>query len=238
MSFDDGELMALSSLQHLLFCERQAALIHVENAWIDNALTIDGQHAHRRVDETAPRRERRGDTVILRALWLKSEGLGLIGKADVVEAYRIYDEPDSPIEKNLQATTLDGLPGFWRFFPVEYKRGKPKQHRADEVQLCAQAICLEEMKGVTVPAGALFYGRTKRRHEVVFDQELRSLVEIAAKKMRRLIDSGETPKPEIDARCQGCSFKAICLPDGVGGTEVASHISRMINDHLGETESL
>ncbi len=238
MTTADDCLIPLSALQHLLFCERQAALIHVEKIWIDNAYTVDGSHAHRRVDDTAPRRERRGDTVILRGLWLRSDKMGLIGRADVVEIHRTRDAVNGcEVAAERDAVSVDGLPGLWRFFPVEYKRGKPKQHRADEVQLCAQAMCIEEMNRVNVDSGALFYGRTQRRHEVEFDVELRGLVEQAASRMKFLIDMGMTPKPHIDSRCKLCSLAEVCHPCARPGKDASAYLISMIQGHLDEADS-
>ena len=141
--FTEDDLLPISALQHLLFCERQCALIHVEGLWADNVLTVEGTHMHRRSDEGAD--EKRDGVRIVRALPLRSLRLGLAGRADVVEFHR-------------------GEPGAaWAPFPVEYKRGRAKRERCDQVQLCAQALCLEEMLGVEIPAGALFYGQAPPR---------------------------------------------------------------------------
>ena len=164
MSFTEDDLLPISALQHLLFCERQAALIHLEQLWAENTLTVQGRHLHERVD-TAPG-ESRGDVRFARALPLRSLRLGLVGRADLVELHRI---PADAAEAGEPGASLPGVPGVWRPFPVEYKRGRPKPHHADLVQLCAQALCLEEMLGTPVPAGALFYGETRRRHDVAFD---------------------------------------------------------------------
>lgn len=233
----DADLVPLSALQHLMFCERQSALIHVEKIWIDNAYTVDGHHAHRRVDADAPRRERRGDTVILRGLWLRSERLGLIGRADAVEIHRADDDSsDTDGNEIPDAVAVEGLPGRWRFYPIEYKRGRPKRHRADEVQLCAQAMCIEEMNDVRIASGSLFYGRTQRRLEVQFDDQLRRLVEHAAMRMRRIIDDGITPAPHHDARCDQCSLAEACLPAGLQNRDHQPYLAGMIRDHLDEGE--
>ncbi|MDE0651031.1 MAG: CRISPR-associated protein Cas4, partial [Gammaproteobacteria bacterium] len=166
--YTDDELVPLSALQHLLYCERQCALIHQEQSWVDNRLTVEGLHLHRRVDSGND--ETRRNLVVLRGLPVRSAKLGLSGKADVVEFRRIACG---------SGVVLDGREGFWSPRPVEYKRGRPKRHRADEVQLCAQALCLEEMFDVRVSCGDLFYGAGKRRSEVVFDEELRRTTEEA-----------------------------------------------------------
>jgi len=189
--FDIDDLIQLSALQHMDFCPRQCALIHVEQTWSENRLTAEGRIMHEHVHEEG--RESRGDVRIERGVALRSLRLGLIGKADVVEYHR-------------QAG------GSWRPFPVEYKRGKPKPDHSDKIQLCAQAICLEEMLGETIPTGALFYGRTRRRLDVVFDEELRRETEEAARLVHELIASGKTPKPLYAKKCDLCSLLDLCNP--------------------------
>jgi len=199
--FDDSDLLPLAALQHLLFCERQCALIYIERVWDENRLTAQGRLLHERVHERED--ETRGDVRIARGLRLRSLRLGLTGQADVVE---FHQQPD----------------GTWRPFPVEYKRGRPKAHEADRTQLCAQALCLEEMLGVPVPAGALFYGATRRREEMVFDAALRAIVESAARRLHELFDAGITPPPVYEKKCENCSLIAQCkprMPQGRGAVE-------------------
>lgn len=204
--FTEDDLLPLSALQHLLFCERQCALIHLEQIWVENPLTAEGRQLHERVDSGVG--ESRGDVHLARGLPLRSLWLGLSGKADVVEMHRVLgDEPGA---------NLPGLDGRWRAFPVEYKRGKPKSHRADEVQLCAQALCLEEMLGAPVPAGALFYAQTRRRLDVAFDSSLRQLTEETSARLHRLIASGTTPMPVREPKCDRCSLLEVCMPDAPG----------------------
>jgi len=202
--FSEDDLLPLSALQHLLFCERQCALIHIERVWVDNPLTVEGSHLHQRVD--AGESESRGDVRTARALPLRSLRLGLSGKADAVELRRLPEGSE-------EGAVVPGAAGRWRPFPVEYKRGKPKSHRADEVQLCAQALCLEEMLGTAVPAGALFYGQTRRRLEVAFDEALRRLTEESAVRLHQLFTSGLTPRPIREPKCDQCSLLGVCLPD-------------------------
>jgi CRISPR-associated exonuclease Cas4 len=219
--YDEDELLPLSALQHLVFCERQAALIHIERVWADNPLTVEGSHLHERADTGES--ESRGDVRIARSLPLRCLRLGLSGKSDIVEFHRIADEVPDPIT----GSEVPGRSGLWRPFPVEYKRGKPKLHQADEVQLCAQALCLEEMLGVAVPAGALFYGQTRRRLDVRFDPDLRSATEEAAERMHRLIASGQTPPPVREPKCDQCSLFDLCLPDALAHS-AQSYISRFL----------
>lgn len=197
MEVDD--LMPLSGLQHLIFCERQFALIHVEQLWAENALTISGRQLHERAD--LPGESRGASVRVARALPLRSDRLRLSGKADVVEFHR---------------ETGDAGVILWRPFPVEYKRGRPKTGGADEVQLCAQAICLEEMLRLEVPRGALFYGKTRRRKTVEFTPVLRSRVESAARRCHELFDARVTPRVARHKGCDRCSLLELCLP-GVTG---------------------
>ena len=185
----EDELVPISALQHMLYCPRQCALIHTEQQWSENRYTAEGHILHKRTDAGAD--ERRGDVRVERAVPLRSLRLGVSGVADVVE---MRD---------------DGCP-----YPVEYKRGRPKAHRADEVQLCAQAICLEEMLGKPVPEGALFYGRNRRRKVIAFDVGLRALTEHIAADTRQMLAVGETPLPEyVPRKCGACSLKEICQPE-------------------------
>jgi CRISPR-associated exonuclease Cas4 len=154
--FPESSLIPLSALQHLAFCERQCALIHIEQAWEENRLTAEGRLMHERVHEQDS--ESRGDLYIVRGLKLRSLKLGLTGVADVVEFHR----------GETGGVTILGKKGEWRPFPVEYKRGKPKKDSCDEVQLCGQAMCLEEMLGITIGSGALYYGSQHKRHDVAF----------------------------------------------------------------------
>lgn len=189
--YTEDDLIQLSALQHMAFCPRQCALIHVEQTWTESGLTAEGRIMHERVHDED--RESRGNVRIESGVPLRSLRMGLIGKADVVEFHRKSDED-------------------WQPFPVEYKRGKPKMDHCDKVQLCAQAMCLEEMLNVPIPAGAIFYGQTRHRLEVIFDEALRRETEDAAKQVHALIESGSTPKPVYAKRCERCSLKAECLP--------------------------
>lgn len=185
---EDG-LIPLSALQHHLFCARQCALIHVEGLWAEDGATAEGRLLHAKVDAAGP--ESRPGVRILRGVALRSLTLGVAGRADVVE---LHGTPPQP-------------------FPVEYKRGKPKAHRADEVQLCAQAICLEEMLATAVPEGALFYDTTRRRLAVRFDAALRDLTYAVAEAARGNILAGCTPPPVHGRYCARCSLRDLCQPE-------------------------
>lgn len=189
------EPIPLSALQHAVYCLRQAALIHVERLWAENRFTAEGAVLHAVADKGGGRRSRGVRQVM--SLPLASRRLNLSGVADVVE-FRTVGDREVP-------------------FPVEHKRGKPKLHRADEVQLCAQGVCLEEMLGLPVPEGALFYAETRRRVVVAFDAELRATVEAAAADLARVFASGETPAPTpLRSRCRACSLHDLCRPDAAG----------------------
>ena len=200
----DDEMIMLSALQHAVFCMRQCALIHLEGIWTENHLTATGRILHERVDNGM--HETRRDVRLATALRLVSRRLGVIGIADMVEFHRV-GEGGAP---------LPGLSGRWMPFPVEYKHGKPKIHRADEVQLCAQAMCLEEMLNVEIPSGALFYGTTRRRMEVRFDAGLRALTESTAEKVHQLFSSGTIPPAEYGKWCESCSLLDSCNPKSQG----------------------
>lgn len=214
----DGEDFAMiSALQHYMFCKRQCALIHLEGIWSENWLTATGRIMHDRVDASAS--ETRRNLRQATALRLFSRRLGITGIADMVEFHRADAGLDGSGRKI--AVRLSGTSGFWRPFPVEYKRGKPKEHRADEVQLCAQAFCLEEMLGVEIPAGALFYGSTRRRADVVFDDGLRRLTREIADGVRTLLASGQTPPPEFGPHCEACSLVEDCHPKALSSRRSA-----------------
>jgi CRISPR-associated exonuclease Cas4 len=197
----EGNYLLLSGIQHMAFCERQWALIHVEQQWAENVRTVEGKHLHERVDNPFEN-ESRGDLYISRAVPLISNTLKLQGVADVVEYWRV--------EQN--GVQLPSKTGLWLPRPVEYKRGKPKPDDRDQVQLCAQAMCLEEMLGVTLVEGDLFYGETRRRQQVVLDEALRNRVVYLANRMNLFIEKGLTPAAVKGTRCQLCSLMDVCMP--------------------------
>lgn len=205
---DDEEPIPLSALQHHLFCPRQCALIHVERQWAENASTAEGRLLHERVDQ--PGRAHRDRVRTVRSLPLCCRRLNLIGVADVVEFQPLDHHP----------------------YPVEFKRGRPKAHRADEVQLCAQALCLEEMFGQPVMEGALFYGEKRRRMPVAFDIDLRTLTERVAADVRAMIDQGWTPSPVHEpSRCGQCSLIDLCQPRRLAAPpSVADWLRRQLRD--------
>lgn len=187
---DEANLLPLSALQHLLFCERQCALIHLEQVWAANQFTAEGNLLHERTHDGPD--ESRPGVRIARGMPVRSFELGLSGRCDVVEFH-----------------------GNGDVLPVEYKRGKPKAHAADEVQLCAQAMCLEEMLGVHIERGMLYYGKRRRRTDVPFYPGLRELTRDSAHRIHALIESRQTPIAQREKKCESCSLLEICMPDAL-----------------------
>jgi CRISPR-associated exonuclease Cas4 len=207
--FHETDLLPISALQHLVFCPRQCALIHIEQVWTENRLTAEGRIMHERVD--SQKKETRGRVRIETGVPLRSLALGLSGRADVVE----YHHQEHG----------------WTPFPVEYKRGRPKKDNCDEVQLCAQALCLEEMLGRDVPEGALFYGQNRRRKDVAFDAKLRRETMDTAVRLHTLIRSGMTPPARYEKKCETCSLLELCLPRTAGsGKNVSRYLKRILTE--------
>lgn len=204
--FTEDDLLPISALQHLIYCERQCALIHIERLWVENRFTVEGRHLHERTHSEAS--EQRPGVRIARSVPLRSFDLGLVGVSDVVEFH------ESATDSNVTA------PGEVPF-PIEYKRGRPKSHQADRVQLCAQAICLEEMLNIEVPRGALFYGLTRRRESVTLDARLRTLTAQTAERLHELIAAGRTPLARKEPKCRRCSMFDLCMPQAIGGSRSA-----------------
>lgn len=202
--YTEDELLPISMLQHLQFCERRAALVYLEGLWQDNVSTAEGELLHERTHQAET--ENRNDLRIVRGLWLRSLRLGLCGKADVVE-FRLLENDDDK-----KGITLAGMPGLWRPFPVEYKRGRLRREASFEVQLCAQGLCLEEMLEIELISGALYYGKTHRRQEIQFDKFMRERTEAAALRIHQLFSSGITPKAQPQPKCRFCSLNSLCLP--------------------------
>ena len=204
--FAESDLLPISALQHMIFCERQCALIHNEQLWAENRLTIQGQQLHQKAHD-ARRAESRPGVRITRGLPLRSFTHGLIGQADVVEFHTpVTTGPDEP---------PDHPPNPDSVLPIEYKRGRPKAHNADRVQLCAQAFCLEELLRLTgpIPAGRLFYGKTRRRQDVPFDASLREQTRRAIQRLHALIGSRKTPPAQYEPhKCDRCSLIHLCMP--------------------------
>ena len=226
--FTEDQLLPLSALQHWLYCPRQCALIHLEQAWAENKFTAEGQVLHKKAHEGED--ESKAGVRITRSLQVRSFELGISGQCDIVEFHpagdacgdlkfeisdlkgRVSESAGAEPVGNFKSQ-ISNLKCALRVRPVEYKRGKPKSHRADEVQLCAQAMCLEEMLGLTIPSGCLFYGEKRRRTEVIFDAELRRLTTETAAALHAMIDSRITPSAEYNSRrCDACSLIDLCQP--------------------------
>jgi len=185
--FDEEDFFPISALQHLIFCPRQCALIHMDRVWEENNLTIEGKQLHDRVHQDEV--ESRPGVRIVRALWLRSLKYGISGIADVVE----FHDGNAP-------------------YPVEYKRGRSKRDKSDEVQLCAQAICLEEMMKTEVPKGSLYYWQPRRREEVMFSEKLRNFTLSIIQELREMLDSCQLPKAVASKKCVRCSLIEQCMP--------------------------
>ena len=208
--------LPISALQHLSFCKRQCALIHIERLWAENRLTIEGQHLHQKVHDSTCK-EKRSNIKYLRGIDLWSSKYNIIGKADLVE---IHYEAHSTKKMT-------------RIIPVEYKHGKPKSNNSDTVQLCAQALCLEEMFNMPISSGHIYYGRTHKRLIVDFDTVLLNQTQNLISELHSLIQSGITPTATYSSKCDQCSLINICMPHALKTRNTAS---RYIQKTLALTE--
>jgi len=203
--YDEDELLMISGIQHYAFCRRQWGLIHIEQQWAENVLTFEGRQMHRRADDPYFS-ETRGDVLVTRAMPLVSSRLKLYGVADVVEFHAVVGS----LETN--KVKLAGRRGWWIPYPVEYKRGNRKEGDCDEVQLCAQAIALEDMLNVRIDEGALYYGERERRVAINFDTALRERVSGLAADMHRDFATAITARAIYEPKCGSCSLEALCKP--------------------------
>ena len=215
--YSEDEYLMISGLQHFVFCRRQWALIHIEQQWAENYRTADGQVMHRNV-HAADFHEKRGDTVISRAMAVSSSRLGLSGECDAVEFIR-----DSG------GINIFGLEGRYRVIPVEYKRGSPKADECDIMQLAAQAMCLEEMLCCEIQVGYLFYGEIRRRQKVLIDEDLRKRTEKAILEMHDMYSRRYTPKVKRNRSCSACSLKDVCLPMLLSAGSARSYVKDMLD---------
>ncbi len=200
MSYNEDDYLQLSGLQHFAFCRRQWALIHIENQWAENLRTTEGELMHERAHD-ASLRERRGNVITMRGVSISSPVLGVSGKCDVLE-----------FRADPRGIHLPETEGTWQPYPVEYKRGRTKENPADRLQLCAQAMCLEDMLCCEIPEGALYYGEPHRRDVISFSDELRHMVRENLEEMHRLYRRGYTPRVKPGKFCNACSLKSLCLP--------------------------
>ena len=216
--YPEEDYLQLSGIQHFAFCRRQWALIHIEQQWAENLRTADGRMMHEHAHDGAFR-EKRGDVIITRAMRIASAELGVSGECDVVEFHK---DPDG--------IAIRGMEGTYTVIPVEYKRGQPKENDCDAVQLCAQALCLEEMLCCEIPQAYLYYGETRRRQMVVLDQQIREKTISMIQEMHRLYDRQHTPKVKRTKACNACSLKDICLPVLNKNRSAAEYLRNMLED--------
>lgn len=212
MAYNEEEFLQLSGLQHFAFCRRQWALIHLEQQWAENERTVDGALLHANVHDPN-NRESRGDVLLSRGVYVFSARLGVSGQCDVLE---FHGDP--------RGIALPGREGAWRPYPVEFKRGKPHPQSGDELQLCGQAMCLEEMLCCEIPRGALYYGEVRRRQTVCFTPELRRRVEEELEQMHALYRRGHTPRVRPTKACNACSLKTLCLPQLMQQRSVSAYL--------------
>ena len=231
---EDDHLIPLSALQHLAFCPRQCALIHIEQAWAENRWTAEGRALHEKCHEADS--ENRRDKRIARGLRLRSYAHGLIGVADVVEFLRCPESPPGGAAPPAGAP-LPGAAGLWTPRPVEYKRGRKKPDHRDAVQLCGQALCLEEMLSVHIPEGDLYYGASRRRTVVALDQALRDETLALIQRLRALLAQSALPPPIADKkRCLACSLNALCMPQAEAGAGRGARYIKKLRDAIRKEE--
>lgn len=220
MEYKEEDFLLLSGIQHFAFCRRQWALIHIEQQWEENVRTFEGRTMHENAHNPLFK-EKRGEVLTVRAMKIFSRELGVSGECDVVEFHA-----DS------QGIPLRERQGLYRVVPVEYKRGVPKEHDADELQLTAQAMCLEEMLQAQIVGGYLYYGETKHRVEVVFSEELRKKVKNCFQEMHQYYQRGYTPKVKTGTKCKQCSLQNRCMPELCNNREVKNYIDLVFEEEM------
>lgn len=208
----------ISGLQHFSYCRRQWALIHIENQWKENIRTTEGRYLHQTA-HNPDKIEKRGEKMVMRGLKVSSHNLGVYGECDVVE-----------FDRDTNGISLNDCEGTWKPYPVEYKKGISKETNADRLQLCCQAMCLEEMLCCEIPEGALFYGQTKRRERVPFTEELRKEVRENLLEMHQYYNRGYTPRVKKNAGCKECSMNELCLPELESVSSASSYIDRVMGE--------
>lgn len=220
MEYKEEDFLQLSGLQHFRFCRRRWALIHIENQWAENFRTIDGAIMHENAHNT-DYQESRGDLVIKRGVNVHSAELGVSGQCDVLE-----------FRRGSTGIPLAGKDGLWQPYPVEYKRGRPREDTGDALQLCGQAICLETMLCCEIPEGALYYGEIRKRERVIFTPELRQQVKSLLQEMHDLYRKGYTPKVKPTKACNACSLKDLCLPKLMKNRSVTAYLKSAMEETL------
>lgn len=218
MEYEEEDFLQLSGVQHFLFCRRQWALIHIENQWAENGKTMDGRFFHKNA-HNGMMKERRGNLLIARGLYIHSRALGLTGQCDIVE---FHQDPNG--------IQIQGEKDLWVPYPVEYKRGRKKYDICDEAQVCAQAMCLEEMYCCNLSEGAIFYGETRRRYVVPLNDSLRERVVDAVRSMHDLYRRGTTPKAHVRKGCQSCSLRDVCIPELQNSEQVSDYLTRLLRE--------
>lgn len=218
MENDAADYLMISGLRHFAYCRRRWALVHIEQQWAENALTMDGHFVHERVHDTEFT-EKRGRLLLSRGMSVASKSLGITGQCDMVE-----------LEESPDGVNIVGRPGKFLVYPVEYKHGRPDSSHADEWQLCAQAMCLEEMLCTDIPEGAVYYGELHARQAVPLSDELRSNVKSALKEMHELIKRQYTPKVKANKTCSNCSLRDLCHPELLGALSASRYVLKTLTE--------
>ena len=214
--YAEDDYLMLSGIQHFAFCRRQWGMIHIEQQWAENYRTTAGELMHKKAHDEGSF-EKRGNLLIVRGMRISSHELGVSGQCDVVEFHQ-----------NENGVELFGYDGKWKPIPIEYKRGKPKENNADQLQLCAQAICLEEMFQTIILDGSMYYGENRRRSHVDFTDELRETVKKMTKEMHDLFQRGHTPNVRPSKQCKACSLENLCIPKLQKAVKVREYIEQAI----------
>lgn len=218
-AYSDDELLMLSGIQHFKFCPRQWALIYLEQQWDDNRLTIEGQQLHRNVDQPQSAQLRDG-VLTLHSVAVASYALGLSGIADQLEL--------TPTNDPANAIKLHRYPGQWNITPIEFKHGRPKADASDDLQLCAQAICLEEMYRINIPTGEIYYGQKHRRITIEFTPDLRNEATQLALQMHTHAIEGKTPPARYQPKCRSCSIKNLCMAEDLQKATTVKHYLKQL----------
>lgn len=216
--YNEDEFLQLSGIQHFAFCRRQWALIHIEMQWKENLRTVEGQILHENA-HNPEMNEKRGNVIVVRAMPVHSRKMGVSGECDVVEFH-----------KSDKGAHINGREGVYMPVPVEYKRGEPKSDNIDILQLVAQALCLEEMFCTDINYGYIYYGETRHRLKVDFDDEIRNEVVKLFEEMHLYYRRGYTPKVKISKKCNACSLKDLCVPVLNKNKSVAEYIDKFISE--------
>lgn len=220
MNRQEEDYLTISEIQRFTFCPREWALTHIEQQWAENVYTVDGNIVHEKVHDHFGD-QKRYDRLDIRGMKVISHKIGITGICDMVE---FYQDPDG--------ISLSARRGKWHPVPVEYKRGKPKKHDADLLQLCAQALCLEEMLVCNIEYGFIYYNEVRRRQQVDFTPDLRQRVTEGFKQMRMLKDRGHTPKVKPKPSCRLCALQHVCMVQLSKTQSVSSYMQRLLEDEV------